>query len=837
MTDTTTTFRTATRVGDLTVEPVDPARHTPLLHQWLTHPASHYWEMGDLTTDQVRTYLTTLGTDDAQHGWLLRHDGHPIAYAETYDPARTVLHGLPPDILDHRTGDLGMHLLVAPPPPPPAPRLPGLTDAVMTTVMRFCFARTGRGALRVVVEPDARNTAIHAKNAAAGFRVLRDLDLPTEGHTKRARLSICTRDDFEASPLGDGTGPLSTEPAAHLRPALADAAHRHLAAKALAEFTHERLLLPVPAREGDAAGRETTHDEPREYVLELDAAPARVTYRFTARRYPLEHWVIDEAGLRRTRTGPDGTARPAPIDALELVAELQPLLNVPEDLLPVYLEELSSTLAGAMAKRERETLGTTPSAPGLVDALAAPDVAAAFQAVESAMTEGHPGFVANNGRIGFSLSDYRAYAPERAGRLRLLWLAARREHTHLSLGAGETEPGLYGTPSSAGELSGAERAAFATRLTARGLDPDDYLYLPVHPWQWEHRVAITFAADVARHDLVPLGPGADEYTPQQSIRTLFNTTRPHRHYVKVATAIQNMGFLRGLSPRYMRGTPAVNDWVADLVTGDDTLRRAGFGVLRELAAIGYTGDAYHRTRADNPYRKMLAALWRESPLPRLAEGERVASMAGLLHRDASGTALATSLIQASGLDPHQWVRSYLDAYLYPLVHCLLAHDLAFMPHGENLVLVLRDHVVTRAFMKDIGEETAVLGPRALPAPVERVRALVPDDEKALAVFTDVFDGVLRHLSGILAADGVLPTRRFWTLVGEVVDRHRDEHPGVAARHGRGLGVDLRAETFAHSCLNRLQLRDTRQMVDLTDQASSLIYAGRLTNPIGVTVPA
>jgi siderophore synthetase component len=183
-----------------------------------------------------------------------------------------------------------------------------------------------------------------------------------------------------------------------------------------------------------------------------------------------------------------------------------------------------------------------------------------------------------------------------------------------------------------------------------------------------------------------------------------------------------------------------------------------------------------------------------------------------------------SAIRASGLDPDHWVRSYLDAYLYPLLHCLLEHDLAFMPHGENLVLVLRDHVVTRTFMKDIGEEAAVLGPRALPGRIERVRALVPDDEKALAVFTDVFDGVLRHLAGILAADGVLAEGRFWAVVADVLDRHDAEHPGLS-------GVDLRAPRFAHSCLNRLQLRNTLQMVDLADQSSSLMFAGTLANPV------
>ena len=42
--------------------------------------------------------------------------------------------------------------------------------------------------------------------------------------------------------------------------------------------------------------------------------------------------------------------------------------------------------------------------------------------------------------------------------------------------------------------------------------------------------------------------------------------------------------------------------------------------------------------------------------------------------------------------------------------------------------------------------------------------------------------------------------------------------------------DLLREEFAHSCLNRLQLRNTLQMVDLADQAESLIFAGTLPNP-------
>ncbi|WP_157414195.1 IucA/IucC family protein [Agromyces allii] len=618
-------------------------------------------------------------------------------------------------------------------------------------------------------------------------------------------------------------------PAAHLTPDAMATAQRHLVAKAIAEFTHERLLAPepvagrlgAPAPYRDPARptagldtlRSSTADDAtdaapatsgRSYRLALDGG--RVEYRFDADRFALEHWVIDEPSLERLV---DGT--PTPLDAQAFVIELQPLLGIPDALLATYLEEIASTLASSAFK-------LTQGGPTAAE-LARAD----FQTIESAMTEGHPGFVANNGRIGFGVSEYSAYAPEAGEPFKLVWLAARREFTHFALGEGLDRQTFLRE-----QLGRAQHDAFEARLVAAGLDPADYLLLPVHPWQWEHRIAITFAPDLAKRNLVFLGEGFDRYLAQQSLRTMFNADDWGRDYVKTALSIQNMGFLRGLSPAYMRVTPAINDWVAELVGADETLGEAGFRVLRERASIGYTGDAYHRTRTVSPHRKMLAALWRESPVPLLAPNQRLSTMAALLHRDAAGGSVASALVAASALPAVDWVRAYLRAYLRPLVHCLRAYDLAFMPHGENLILVLEDAVPVGVFMKDIGEEVALLtAPKAgaVPEDVQRIIAEVDDTEKALAIFTDVFDGVLRHLAGILHLDGTLDEETFWALVAECVDEHEVAHPHLES------GIDLRAETFAHSCLNRLQLRNTLQMVDIANQSESLIYAGQMVNPI------
>ena len=148
-----------------------------------------------------------------------------------------------------------------------------------------------------------------------------------------------------------------------------------------------------------------------------------------------------------------------------------------------------------------------------------------------------------------------------------------------------------------------------------------------------------------------------------------------------------------------------------------------------------------------------------------------------------------------------------------------------MPHSENVILRLRDGFPVGAFWKDIGEEIAVLSDRPLPEGIERIRSVVEPEQRELSIHTDVVDGVLRHLAVLLHTSGVLPEQEFWALGAKVLDEHRERFP----EHWREL--DLFRETFAHSCLNRLQLRNPQRMVDLADQSASLTYAGRLTNPL------
>ncbi len=86
------------------------------------------------------------------------------------------------------------------------------------------------------------------------------------------------------------------------------------------------------------------------------------------------------------------------------------------------------------------------------------------------------------------------------------------------------------------ELGDYQWEQFTQYLTSRGLTAQDYFFMPLHPWQWHERIATSFAADIARNDIIYLGQGQDSYLAQQSIRT-FSISLIHtkimlrRHYL------------------------------------------------------------------------------------------------------------------------------------------------------------------------------------------------------------------------------------------------------------------------------------------------------------------
>ena len=584
---------------------------------------------------------------------------------------------------------------------------------------------------------------------------------------------------------------------AHLRPEIWSKANALHVRKIISEFAHELLIQPKELYTKDGWG----------YYL-LTADMPGIEYRFRAKILHLDHWYIENGSIEKWEDGKN-----VPLDSASFIAEFSETIGIRPDILPKYLEEICSTLYGSAYMRAQDGLSSA--------ALAQAD----YQVIEHAMMEGHPSFVANNGRIGFDAADYRAYAPEAAAPVSLLWIAGHRSRATYTATAELPYDILL-----AQELDAATLTRFNKVVLDLGLAPADYVYFPVHPWQWYNKMNHIFAADIATRNMIFLGMSDDTYLAQQSIRTFFNISNPARFYVKVALSILNMGFMRGLSPYYMRTTPGITQWVRDELGDDKYLQEKGFILLGEVATVGYRNLLYEKAeKNDSPYKKMLAALWRESPIPMLKKGQGLMTMAALLHIDREGKALLPELIRTSGLDTASWLQRYLDAYLSPILHCFYYHDMVFMPHGENLILIMENNIPVRAIMKDITEEVCVISKeKVLPDEVKRLAVDMPEEVKILSIFTDVFDYIFRYIAHILVEHSAYPEEQFWELVADCILAYQASFPELKDKFQQH---DLFAPEFIRSCLNRLQICNNERMVDLADPVGSLQFVGTLKNPV------
>ncbi|WP_354381461.1 IucA/IucC family protein [Streptomyces sp. PvR034] len=560
-----------------------------------------------------------------------------------------------------------------------------------------------------------------------------------------------------------------------------DFAARRLLAKMLGEFAYEEIVrpLPAPAADGDA------------WTLTLDDGSS---LGFRARRRAYGSWQVDASTITRTAAAPSTAPAGAFGDPYGFLVLARELLGLDGTTLGHLVRELSATLA-ADARIDHTAL--------TADLLADLD----YTDLEGHQT-GHPWLVLNKGRLGFSASDAAAWTPEARTRQRLPWLAA---HTSLAAyrgAAGLEDPArLYSA-----ELDPVTRAAFDGALRDRGLDPRGYLYLPVHPWQWDEVVLPLFAPALASGALVPLPADPDVRLPQQSIRTFLNVTRPERHTVKLPLTVFNTMVWRGLPTDLTLAAPAVTAWIHSLRDADPFLRdECGVVLLGEVASVTVRHPVYDGLpEVPYQYRELLGAIWREPLARHLAPGERARTLASLLHIDPRGRSFTAELVARSGLPAKIWLQHLFAALLPPLLRFLYRYGTVFSPHGENAIVIFDERDVpvrlaVKDFVDDVNVSRDPLPEHAtMPDEVRAVLLTEPADFLPQFIHSGLFVGVFRYLAAICEDRLAVPERDFWSLVRAEILRHHARFPELKERYEL---FDLLTERIDRLCLNRNRLHE------------------------------
>lgn len=419
---------------------------------------------------------------------------------------------------------------------------------------------------------------------------------------------------------------------------------------------------------------------------------------------------------------------------------------------------------------------------------------------------GHPWITYNKGRIGFGYEDYLQFAPEKQKTINISWVAV-----HRSIGTFQSIEALAYEQVIDQELDGATVRNFNERLKTVNLDPEEYYFMPVHIWQWNHSIVPMFAAEIAKKTLVPLGEGEDEYLPQQSVRTFVNMTNKEKYHVKLPISILNTLVYRGLPGERTVIAPEVTKFMKDILEKDSFLKdECRLGLLGEVATMNVDHPIFNEVEgAPYQYLELLGVVFRESIYKELSDGEHAITLASLLHVDHEGTPFVSRLIEKSGLTTEEWVKRLSKAILPPLLHYLYQYGTVFSPHGQNTVLVLKDYVPERTIMKDFVDDVNISDqplPELRPLSDNLKQVLRTESPEGLTQFilTGLFICHFRYLGDILEENEAFPESEFWGIVRNEILSYQERFPHLSDRYRL---FDLLSPAFRKLTLNRNRMFD------------------------------
>ncbi|PEW35951.1 siderophore biosynthesis protein [Bacillus sp. AFS075960] len=446
---------------------------------------------------------------------------------------------------------------------------------------------------------------------------------------------------------------------------------------------------------------------------------------------------------------------------------------------------------------------------------------------ESLLIDGHPYHPSYKARIGFQYRDNFQYGYEFMRPIKLIWIAAHKKYATV----GYENEVIYDNILK-GEIGEHKLEAYMERIHSAGCDPKQYVFIPVHPWQWENFIIPNYADHIQDKYIIYLGKSEDDYCAQQSMRTLRNVTNPKRPYVKLSLNILNTSTLRTLKPYSVASAPAISNWLSDVVSQDSYLRDGSRVILlKEFSSVTYD------TNKKAAYGS-LGCIWRESVHKYFDKQEDAVPFNGLYAKEKDGIPVIDAWLNKYGIE--NWLQLLIQKAIIPVIHLVVEHGIALESHGQNMILVHKEGLPVRIALKDFHEGLEFY------RPFLKEMNKCPDFTKMHKTYANgkmndffemdcieclqemVLDALflfnVGELAFVLADEYEWKEERFWMMVVEEIENHFRKYPHLKDRFE---SIQLYTPTFYAE-----QLTKRRLYVDvesLVHEVPNPLYRARQLN--------
>ncbi|MGG1610079.1 IucA/IucC family protein [Bacillus wiedmannii] len=476
----------------------------------------------------------------------------------------------------------------------------------------------------------------------------------------------------------------------------------------------------------------------------------------------------------------------------QFLEEVFRIINVEQTKLDSFIHELEQTIFKdtiAQYERHNKVKYTQKS----------------YDDFESHLIDGHPYHPSYKARIGFQYRDNFQYGYEFMRPIKIIWIAAHKKYVTV----GYENEMIYDNILK-GEIGAHTLETYMERIHSAGCNPKQYVFIPVHPWQWENFIIPNYADHIQDKNIIYLGKSADDYCAQQSMRTLRNVTNPKRPYVKLSLNILNTSTLRTLKPYSVVSAPAISNWLSDVVSQDSYLRdESRIILLKEFSSVTYD------TNKKATYGS-LGCIWRESVHNHLDEQEDAVPFNGLYAKEKDGTPVIDAWLNKYGIE--NWLRLLIQKAIIPVIHLVVEYGIVLESHGQNMILVHKEGLPVRIALKDFHEglefyrpflkemnkcpdftkmhKTYANGKMNDFFEMDRIECLQEMVLDALFLFN------VGELAFVLADEYDWKEENFWMIVVEEIENHFRKYPHLKDRFE---SIQLYTPTFYAEQLTKRRL--------------------------------
>ncbi|CAM2927208.1 IucA/IucC family protein [Legionella worsleiensis] len=301
---------------------------------------------------------------------------------------------------------------------------------------------------------------------------------------------------------------------------------------------------------------------------------------------------------------------------------------------------------------------------------------------------GHPYHPNFRMKKGFTPQEVIHYSPEFNTQVTIHWVAV-----HCSLAFTSIAPLNYRLLFA--HHFAQEYQCWAQALLSMHRNPDDYLPLPVHPWQWTNKIKELCSSFIASGQMM-LIPDVQETRPSMSFRTMMplSGNKPH---LKLAVGVHTTSAMRTVSPASAYNSTTLSTWLSELLA-----QHQHFGgtlyIARDLAGINLADSSIP------PHEKKHTALIvRENPLNHIKEQQRLVPLAALFARSSvSHMPLLVEIIQNSKVNPRAYWSEYCHCVLAGQLYLMLRYGVALEAHQQNTLVIMQNHRPVGLVIRDLG---------------------------------------------------------------------------------------------------------------------------------------